>query len=675
MAPIFANRPVQGIGTDDVSAGYHGYWTLDFTRVDPHFGTNEELRQLIDEAHARGIKVFFDIITNHTADVIDYAEGVYEYVSKSEEPYRTASGEAFDDEEYAGTGEFPPLDAGTSFPYTPVLPDDAPTKTPDWLNDPTLYHNRGDSTFSGESSLYGDFFGLDDLFTEHPQVVAGMIDLYETWVEFGVDGFRVDTVKHVNIEFWEQFAAAMEARAAEVGNDDFFMFGEVFSGDPGFLSIFPTRTELPAVLDFGFQGTATSFAANSAPTAALRDFFVADDAYIDEDSNAYSLPTFLGNHDVGRIGTFVTDANPDADDAELLARDRLAHALMYTVRGQPVVYSGDEQGFTGEGGDKLARQDMFPTQTQVYADDDQLGTDATPADDNFDTSHPLYTTLAELGGLHAEHEALRSGAQLHRHATDGAGVYAFSRVDRDERVEYLVVANNAEEVTEATFATGTPDATFQPLWPADAEVLKSDGDRQVSVAAPPLSLTVYRADTTMPASAEAPGITVSQTGELDVDRDGHAREALWFTAELDRDLYAEVTFVTSIDGVDGGEWTYAGTDDNAPYRVPVETLDLAAGTEIRVKRDRRRPPREPERRDGNGDRPRGGDPAARRAAGLRHRPLPGDGRGRGERRRPVGVGVRRHRPRADGGPGVPERPGLGRRGRLRGLPHAEARDR
>ena len=92
MGPVFKNRPVQGLGTPFVSAGYHGYWTTDFTRVDPHFGTNAQLRNLVDGAHADGLKLFFDIITNHTADVIDYREHVYDYVTKADEPYRDANG-------------------------------------------------------------------------------------------------------------------------------------------------------------------------------------------------------------------------------------------------------------------------------------------------------------------------------------------------------------------------------------------------------------------------------------------------------------------------------------------------------------------------------------------------------------------------------------------------------
>src|SRR5699024_6994101 len=107
-------------------------------------------------AHARGIKVYFDIITNHTADVIDYAEGEYSYIDMATAPYLDAQGNALDPRDYAGTGAFPELDAETSFPYTPV-PDPEITMVPEWLGDVTLYHNRGNSTWEGESVTFGDF--------------------------------------------------------------------------------------------------------------------------------------------------------------------------------------------------------------------------------------------------------------------------------------------------------------------------------------------------------------------------------------------------------------------------------------------------------------------------------------------------------------------------------------
>ena len=124
---------------------------------------------------------------------------------------------------------FPELDPATSFPYTPILPAGGVRKVPEWLNDTTLYHNRGDTTFTGEDSLYGDFFGLDDLFTEHPRVVDGMIDIYKGWIrDFGIDGFRIDTMKHVNDEFWQKFGPEVLDYAREQGKAEFFMFGEVF---------------------------------------------------------------------------------------------------------------------------------------------------------------------------------------------------------------------------------------------------------------------------------------------------------------------------------------------------------------------------------------------------------------------------------------------------------------
>ncbi len=178
-------------------------------------------------------------------------------------------------------------------------------------------------------------------------------------------------------------------------------------------------------------------------------------------------------------------------------------------------------------------------------------------------------------------EALRGGAQLPRFAADGPGVLAFSRVDREERVEHLVVANNAEAPSTATFRTGTPGATFTPLWSAsgDAAALTAGADGTVTVTVPALGAAVYQAGSALPTSASAPGITVAQSGVIDFDIDAQTREALVYTATLDRELYAEVSFMTRIAG---GEWTYAGTDDHAPYRITVDTEALEAGTTVEV---------------------------------------------------------------------------------------------
>ncbi|SDQ15761.1 alpha-amylase family glycosyl hydrolase [Quadrisphaera sp. DSM 44207] len=566
LTPSFKNKPVQGEGAN-TSAGYHGYWITDFTQIDPHLGTNEELEQLVDQAHARGIKVFFDIITNHTADVISYAEGSSDYITRQAEPYRDADGNPFDDRDFAGTEVFPALDPLVSFPYTPVVaPAEAQVKVPAWLNDPTLYHNRGNALFNGgESDQYGDFVGLDDLFTEHPQVVDGMTDVYRAWVDFGIDGFRIDTVKHVNTEFWQEFAPAIQEQAEAAGNEDFFAFGEVYDADPEFLSQYTTEAQLQATLDFGFQARAQAFG-NGAATRQLQDFYALDDHYTDADSNAYSLPTFLGNHDMGRIGMFLREGG--AEGEELLQRDRLAHALMYLTRGQPVVYYGDEQGFTGDGGDQDARQDVFPSQVATYNDDDLIGTDATTAQSNFDPEHPMYRWLAELSALREAHPTLADGAQVHRYASDGAGVYAFSRIDDADDREYLVAVNNAEQAQTVTFDTFNERRVFKGLWPAGTARVRSTATGEVTVTVPPLSAVVWRAAAPLAKTEAAPqpvftsGGTAGGRAEVGVDVPGGG--------------FDEVTFAYRPAGTE--DWTVLGTDDNAPYRVFHDVRDLPQGS-------------------------------------------------------------------------------------------------
>jgi glycosidase len=565
LTPSFKNRAVQGSGAD-ASAGYHGYWITDFTQIDPHMGTNAELTQLIQKAHAKGMKVFFDIITNHTADVIDYKNpGNYDYISTVTAPYKDASGTEFDPAAHVNDPNFPTLDPKTSFPYEPYFrtPADATVKVPGWLNDLTLYHNRGNSTYAGESAEYGDFSGLDDLFTENPKVVNGMIDVYKAWVDFGVDGFRIDTTKHVNIGFWQKFSPAMIAEAKRVGNPDFFMFGEVYDARPSVMSTYTTAGSLPATLDFGFQAQAQAFAQGKA-TTGLRDLFADDDYYTDTDSNAYQLPTFLGNHDMGRIANLI-----GADDADLMKRVQLANALMYLTRGQPIVYYGDEQGFIGKGGDKDAREDMFATRTEQYATEKVLG-GASGSKARFDTSAPLYRFIKKLAELRKANPALADGVQVHRYASGKAGIYAFSRVDRRTGIEYVVALNNATTAKSASFDTFNRFERFGPVYGANSP-LRSDANGRVTVNVPGLSAVVYKArsrvdlgwrPTAVTMTAPRPGAVVGDRAEI--------------SAALNTDGLAQATFL--VRGVGTTAWQPLGTDDNAPYRVFHDVSGYARGT-------------------------------------------------------------------------------------------------
>ncbi|MEU2284018.1 pullulanase-type alpha-1,6-glucosidase [Streptomyces sp. NPDC013178] len=574
MAPIFKNQPVQGTGSN-ASAGYHGYWITDFTQVDPHFGTNKDLETLISKAHAKGMKVFFDVITNHTADVVDYEEKSYDYLSKGAFPYLTKDGRPFDDADYAdGTRKFPEVDAD-SFPRTPTVPAAKKNvKVPSWLNDPTMYHNRGDSTFAGESSTYGDFSGLDDLWTERPEVVKGMERIYQRWVrDFGIDGFRIDTVKHVDMEFWTQWATALDAYAAKQGRDDFFMFGEVYSADPSITSPYVTQGRLDATLDFPFQEAARQYASQGGSAKKLASVFGDDYKYTTDKANAYEQVTFLGNHDMGRIGYFLKQDDPKATDAELLAKDRLANELMFLSRGNPVVYYGDEQGFTGSGGDKDARQTMFASRTADYLDDDEIGTDRTHASDSYDTSAPLYRQISALSKLRKANPALADGVQTERYAADGAGVYAFSRTDARTGTEYLVAFNNAGEARTATFATGSASMAFRGIHGTSGTVT-SGADRKVTLTVPAGTAVVLKAAGKLgkPATAptirlQAPATGATGTVELGADVTGGQLNRVVFAAQAGN-----------------GTWRTLGSVDHAPYKVTqVIGKDVPAGTALRYK--------------------------------------------------------------------------------------------
>lgn len=378
MTPILRNKAIQ-----DDGIAHHGYWIVDFTEIDPHFGTNDELKSLINAAHQRGIKVFFDIITNHTADVIKYKEchdsdGQFRLKTQQE----LTEGESLDTRvnhcEYRSLAE---VKQGKG--YTPFVPaHEADVKVPVWLNDPQYYHNQGDSTFEGESSLYGDFNGLDDLNTTHPKVVSGMIEIYQNLIkEFKPDGFRIDTVRHVDLSFWQAFSPQIVSFAKQQGIPNFHVFGEVYDADPKALSVFTTQGKLPSVLDFGFQQAAADIFYRGQSPIKAKALFEQDHLYTDQHSDVADkseyLMTFLGNHDMGRTGHFINQAAekwPTPMSAEdKLQRSILSHAFMFLSRGIPVIYYGDEQGFTGDGHDVDAREDMFPSEVLSYNDNVLLG--------------------------------------------------------------------------------------------------------------------------------------------------------------------------------------------------------------------------------------------------------------------------------------------------------------
>ena len=462
LAPIFKNKPVQG-GPGDESAAYHGYWITDFTRPDPHFGTEAELHRFVTAAHERGIKVYFDIVTNHTADVIVYKEcptSACPYRSHADFPYTRHGGvegqpinEGFmgDEAPYQTAANFAKL-TRPDYAYTPYVPaGEEHVKVPEWLNNPIYYHNRGDTDFKGESSTFGDFVGLDDLMTENPRVVQGFIEIYGAWIDrYQVDGFRIDTARHVNPEFWQHFVPAMLDRAHAAHIPNFHIFGEASAGtDPAALAVHTRVDQLPAVLDFAFAAAVRESVAGQSGTEVLAKVFEDDVLYEGGADRALQLPTFVSNYDDGRFAYFVRKLRPGVSDEETLKRVLLAHAMLFTLRGVPIVCYGDEQGFAGIGGDKDARQDMFASQVPSYLADRLLGSSNTHGS-HFDTQHPLYRAIAELARLRHASTALRRGRQIVHSYGPKPGLFAASRIDP-----------NTGDETVAAFNTSTGPITAQ----------------------------------------------------------------------------------------------------------------------------------------------------------------------------------------------------------------------
>jgi len=496
VGPIFRNKAVQGPPGQE-SAGYHGYWITDFTHVDPHLGTDADFKDLVDAAHARGLKVYMDIVVNHTADVIQYRDCPKTgcgYRSRADYPFQRRGGTGGKpiNPGFLGDGVQTEADfvklTDPAYAYEPYVPAaERDVKVPAWLNDPIYYHNRGDSTFAGESSTMGDFMGLDDLMTEHPRVVRGFIDIFGGWIDrFAIDGFRIDTERHVNPEFWRAFVPAMEKRAKARGIPNFTIFGEVSSPiiDVAQQAEHTRVDGMPLVLDFSFRAAVLQALAGKTGTDGLDTLFKGDALYQGGAPATLAMPTFVSNHDLGRFAHFVRVGLPQASDNELLKRVILAHAMLFGLRGVPTIYSGDEQGFAGNGDDRMAREDMFASKVALYNDTKLVGTNATTAQSSFNPGHPLYRAIAELAALRRDHAALRRGRQIVRFASDQPGLFAASRFDPADGHELLLAFNTSAKAIAVNVEVDPRSRRFRALTGACPSAVTVTGS--VALSIPPL---------------------------------------------------------------------------------------------------------------------------------------------------------------------------------------------
>ena len=482
MTPVVAQQYVQAD-----SAAYHGYWGLDFTRVDPHLGSNADFAAFVECAHSLRMKVYLDVVVNHTADVIIPAGGST-FRGADEVPYRDCKGKPFSALRYAGTNRFPCLSSRYQPRQPLVLPQNRSLKKPAWLNDVTRYHNRGDITFDSCSPAcfeQGDFFGLDDIFTEQPFVVNGLARVFGDWIrQFRVDGFRVDTAKHVDRAFFERWAPKILATARTAGVSDFEIFGEVFTTDTVELSSFVRDRAIPNVIDFPLQDSLVRYAGAALPDRAASrrgspTTTTSGGCWVSRRRPRPSSATTTS----GRAAAKIREQT-QAEGSELVARVNLGHSLLFLLRGAPTVDDGDEVGMMGRGGDKAARQDMFPTKVAEWQAEERVGSPPIGTGSAFDVvGNPIAAHLRELGALREKNPALSTGASIVRVAQQG--VLAVSRIDRDARREYLAVFNASEAPARVTVQTATPSTPWEALL-GSAPGATSGADGRVSVTVPPL---------------------------------------------------------------------------------------------------------------------------------------------------------------------------------------------
>jgi alpha-amylase len=498
VTAVWISPIVRNVETDAGYDSYHGYWTQDFLDINPHFGDIATLREMVRVLHDNGILVILDIVANHVGQLF----------------YYDINGNGQPDEFVGGSGVRSPLertseydpdfdirgvqavtglgesgDARITFFDMPeinrVAPEPAVFANPEW------YSRRGRVTAWGreaetcrrdlgidpdadwetcfayvrEQEITGDFpGGLKDLRTDLPEVREALIDVMTYWIDYiDIDGFRIDTVKHVEHDFWEQFGTAVREYAHSVGKENFFMFGEAFDGNDWLIGSYTAPGMLDSVFYFSqkfrvydalfMHGRATADAA--ALWADRQVNFNTEPqplGIVDADGNGVPptqlLVNFIDNHDVSR---FLYD-QPDID------RLHAALGLLFTQDGIPCVYYGTEQGFSG-GDDPANREPLW--------------------DSGYDRQHPTYQWISSLARMRRSYPELMFGTQhvtwSTNHTADeqDAGILAFERRYRGARA--LVIHNTSFENTSRTstseeggqhmavsFAPGTELADVMP---------------------------------------------------------------------------------------------------------------------------------------------------------------------------------------------------------------------
>lgn len=501
VTAIWISPIVKNVETDADVDGYHGYWAQDFTRLNPHFGDLASLRRMVDAAHDRGIKVILDIVVNHVGQLFYYDINL--------------NGQA--DERVAGAGPLIAPSKPDGSPTSPVShvneydPDYDPNGVQAWTSlgfagpapivfvyDPETNHMPPEPAIFQEPRAYnrkgrvwdwnvdeqvelGDFpGGLKDLNTRDPDVREALIQVFVRWVELtDLDGFRIDTLKHVEHEFWQTFAPQVRQRLAAKGKNNFFMFGEAFDGRDDLVGSYTFDNQVDSVFYFPqhFQVFRDVFQ-QGGPTSQIESLFnqrlqpggnygtVPHENGIGVPPNK-ALVNFLDNHDVARF--LFSRPDPAALDNALL--------FLFTEDGIPCIYYGTEQGFAG-GNDPANREDLWVS--------------------GYDPSHRHYQWIRKLSTLRRSYPALTHGDLRIVWASDrvgdepDAGIIAFERAGGDAGDAYaLIVINTHAGHPSSPELGGSPMMTSLPggtrlvdvLAPGEVLTVESDGGLFVTVPA------------------------------------------------------------------------------------------------------------------------------------------------------------------------------------------------
>ncbi|MEZ5200169.1 MAG: alpha-amylase family glycosyl hydrolase [Micropruina glycogenica] len=252
--------------------------------MDKHVGTPAEVKAFIAAAHKRGMKVIFDVVANHTADVFDYAQGVHLPglrpipVQGHQRQHLRPPPVRGQQHVPADEGRGHALHAGAAQCVRRHETVSSLPQQPAQLSQPRRLHLHRRELGVGRLHRFPD-----DVFTEKPEVVKGFKDIFKGYVKnYGVDGFRIDTYKHVNIEFWQQVMPDVEKYAASVGKKKFYVFGEVASPTAPEVSWWSTKGNSGSMLDFAFQGAIRKTLSENAQVSTLADLFAQDDMYTTE---------------------------------------------------------------------------------------------------------------------------------------------------------------------------------------------------------------------------------------------------------------------------------------------------------------------------------------------------------------------------------------------------------